>query len=138
MMYFEVKFPVRYYETDQMAVVHHSNYIRYFEIARNAMMADAGLPIEKLESEDSVMTPIVSVECRFRYPARMGDILTATAAIEKVPMAKLVIRQSVVNQDGNVCAEGSVTLGFINSRTVRPVACPEKIQRLIESRMGDR
>ena len=61
MMYFEVKFPVRYYETDQMAVVHHSNYIRYFEIARNAMMADASQTKEKLESEDSVMTPIVSV-----------------------------------------------------------------------------
>ena len=45
MTHFEVTFPVRYYETDQMAVVHHSNYIRYFEIARNQMMVDWGFPI---------------------------------------------------------------------------------------------
>ena len=31
MMYYETSFPVRYYETDQMGIVHHSNYIRYFE-----------------------------------------------------------------------------------------------------------
>ena len=136
-MYFETTFPVRYYETDQMGVVHHSNYIRYFEIARNSMMASAGLPIEKLESEDHVMTPIVSVECRFRFPARMGDVLTATASIEQVPMAKLFIRQTVVNQDGLVCAEGMVTLGFIDSQTFRPIPCPEKVRELIESRMGD-
>ena len=69
-MYFETTFPVRYYETDQMAVVHHSNYIRYFEIARNAMMADGGYPIEEFE-KDGVVIPVVSVECRFRVPARM-------------------------------------------------------------------
>ena len=66
MTHFEVSFPVRYYETDQMAVVHHSNYIRYFEIARNAMMVEWGFPIERCENEYGVMIPIVSVECRFK------------------------------------------------------------------------
>ena len=55
MTHFEVSFPVRYYETDQMAVVHHSNYIRYFEIARNRMMVEWGFPIERCENEYGVM-----------------------------------------------------------------------------------
>ena len=135
MTHFEVSFPVRYYETDQMAVVHHSNYIRYFEIARNAMMADWGFPIERCENEYGVMIPIVSVECRFKRPARMRDILTAVAEIDKVPLAKLVVRQSVLNQDGEVCAEGSVILGFIDARTFQPVRCPELIQTMIEERL---
>ena len=135
MTHFEVSFPVRYYETDQMAVVHHSNYIRYFEIARNAMMADWGFPIERCENEYGVMIPIVSVECRFKRPARMGDILTAVAEIDKVPLAKLVVRQSVLNQDGEVCAEGAVILGFIDARTFQPVRCPELIQTMIEERL---
>jgi len=137
MMYFELKFPVRYYETDQMGVVHHSNYIRYFECARNGMMADGGYPIEQCEAE-GVTIPIVSVECKYRYPARMGDVLTVTASIEKVPLAKLVIRQTVSNQDGKLCAEGSVTLGFLNKDTGRPVACPQKLADLIEKRLSDR
>ena len=70
----ETSFPVRYYETDQMGIVHHSNYIRYFECARTVLLVDCGCPIETCEKEDGVTFPIVSLECRFRYPAKMGDV----------------------------------------------------------------
>ena len=39
---------VRYYETDQMGIVHHSNYIRYFECGRTDMLKKLGLPIERI------------------------------------------------------------------------------------------
>ncbi len=132
MAIFKTSFPVRYYETDQMAVVHHSNYIRYFEIARDEMMVQLGFPIEKCEKELGVLVPIVSVECHFRHPARMGDVLTATAEVNRVPMAKMVIKQAVYNQDGVLCAEGSVTLGFLNKETFMPVRCPEPVTELFE------
>lgn len=134
---YEEKFPVRYYETDQMAVVHHSNYIRYFEVARNRMMADWGLPLERFEKEYGIQIPIVSVECHFKHPARMGDVLTAVAEIDEVPLAKLKVRQSVIDQNGNVCAEGSVVLGFIDARTFRPVRCPDVIVKIIEQQLNN-
>ena len=137
MMYFETSFPIRYYETDQMGIVHHSNYIRFFECARNGMMADGGYPIEQCEA-DGVTIPIVSVKCRYKHPAKMGDIITTSAAIDKVPLAKMVIRQEVRNQDGVVCASGEVMLGFLDKETGHPVRCPEKLARLIESRLNDR
>ena len=138
MMYYETVMPVRYYETDRMGVVHNSNYIRYFECARNGMMADAGIPIERLEAEDRVMTPIVSVSCRFKHPARMGDSVRCVAKIEKAPLAKLRVLQEVYNQEGLLCAEGEVILGFIDADTFRSVACPEKVRTLIENRLNDR
>ena len=138
MTHSEVKFPVRYYETDQMAVVHHSNYIRYFEMARSQMMEDWGFPIQRVETELGVMMPIVSVECHFKHPARMGDVLTAVAEIEKVPMAKLVVKQAVYNQREELCAEGAVTLGFIDAKTFHPVRCPEAVARIIENHLNDR
>ena len=49
MSVFKTTFPVRYYETDQMAVVHHSNYIRYFELARDEMLVQLGFPIQRCE-----------------------------------------------------------------------------------------
>lgn len=132
MAVFKSTFPVRYYETDQMAVVHHSNYIRYFEIARDEMMVRLGFPIERCEKELGIQVPIVSVECHFKHPARMGDVLTATAEVNSVPLAKMVIRQTVYNQDGVLCADGTVTLGFISSTTFRPVRCPEPVAALFE------
>ena len=135
MLQSEVTFPVRYYETDQMGVVHHSNYIRYFECARNFLMAEGGYPIEQCEA-DGVTIPVVSVQCRYHYPARMGDVLRVTAAIEKVPLAKLVVRQAVYNQDGVLCADGEVTLGFLGRESVRPVRCPERLKELIENQLN--
>ena len=136
MAIFKTSFPVRYNETDQMAVVHHSNYIRYFEIARDEMMVQLGFPIEKCEAELGVLVPIVSVECHFRHPARMGDVLTATAEVNKIPMAKMVIGQAVYNQDGVLCAEGTVTLGFLNKETFMPVRCPEPVVKLFEEKLN--
>lgn len=136
MIHSETSFPVRYYETDQMGIVHHSNYVRYFECARNALLNEIGYPIEVCERE-GVMIPIVSVECRYKFSAKMGDTLRAVAEVDKVPLAKLYIRQAVYNQDGELCAEGSVVLGFIDAHTRRPVRCPEKLSRLISGELDE-
>ena len=130
MMYSETIFPVRYYETDQMGIVHHSNYIRYFECARNVLMAEGGYPIEKCE-EDGVTIPIVKMECNYKHPAKMGDIVRCVAIIEQEPLAKLYVKQAVYNQDNVLCAEGQATLGFLNKETGRPTRCPDKLLEMI-------
>jgi len=43
----------------------------------------------------------------------------------------------VVNQDGVLCAEGTVTLGFLNKETFTPVRCPEELTELIEKHIND-
>lgn len=131
MLEYTVEFPVRYYETDQMGVVHHSNYIRFFECARSYMMEVWGYPIQRCEQE-GVTFPIVSVECKYKHSAHMGDVLRVVAAIDKVPMAKLVVHQSVYNQDGDLCACGDVVIGFLNKATGRPIRCPQKIVDIIQ------
>ena len=137
MVYSETFLPVRYYETDQMGIVHHSNYIRYFECARNNMMREFGYPIEKYE-EDGVTIPIVSLECRYKHPLKMGDVARVVAMVDSVPMAKLRIRQEVYNQDGVLCAGGEVVLGFLNKATGRPSRAPEQLVEAIENHLNDR
>ena len=65
---------VRFYETDQMGIVHHSNYIRYFECGRGKMMDDLGLPVIRFEELGFIM-PVSSVSCKYKTPARLGDRL---------------------------------------------------------------
>ena len=134
MYYFETNFPVRYYETDQMAIVHHSNYIRYFECARTEMLIALDYPIEAIEA-DGVVMPVVSVTCKYKHSAKMGDVLRVVCMIDKVPLAKLPIREEVYNQDGVLCAEGVVTIGFLDKVTGRPVACPPKFTTILEERI---
>ena len=137
MYYFETNIPVRYYETDQMAIVHHSNYIRYFECARTEMLIALDYPIEAIEA-DGVVMPVVSVTCKYKHSAKMGDVLRVACMIDKVPLAKLPIREEVYNQDGVLCAEGVVTIGFLDKVTGRPVACPKNFTDILSTRINDR
>ena len=132
----ELKLDVRYYETDQMGIVHHSNYIRYFECGRTAMLKELGLPIERIE-EAGVMLPVVSVECRYKTPAVLGDTLRIVTSVDEVPRARLVIRNEVYNPSDQLVCEGSVTLGFIDSNTRRPVRCPEMLVKIFEEHINN-
>ena len=131
MLQSELFLDVRYYETDQMGIVHHSNYIRYFECGRVAMLKELGFPVEKIE-ETGVMLPVVSVDCRYKVPARLGDTLRIVSYIDEVPRARLVIRTEIFNPSGQLVCEGTVVLGFINSQTRRPVRCPDALVKVFE------
>lgn len=120
----ELNVDVRYYETDQMGIVHHSNYIRYFECGRVDMLKQIGLPMEKIEAS-GVMMPVVGVECRYRGPARFGDVLKVVTFVDELPRAKMVIRSEIYNPSGDLCCEGAVTIGFIDAQSRRPIRCPE-------------
>ncbi len=132
----ELFLDVRYYETDQMDIVHHSNYIRYFECGRTAMLKELGLPIERIE-EAGVMLPVVSVECRYKTPAVLGDTLRIVTSVDEVPRARLVIRNEVYNPSDQLVCEGIVTLGFIDSNTRRPVRCPEMLVKIFEEHINN-
>ena len=122
---------VRYYETDQMGIVHHSNYIRYFECGRTDMLKKLGLPIERIE-EAGVMLPVISVECKYKVPAKLGDTLKIVSVIDQIPRARLVIANEIYNQQGQLVCSGEVQLGFIDSRTRRPVRCPQMLVGIFE------
>ena len=126
---FEHFLDVRYYETDQMGIVHHSNYIRYFECGRMAMLEEVGLPMHKIEAT-GIMLPIISVECRYKFPAKLGDKLKIVTWFEELPRARFTVMSDVYNQEGRLLVEGSVSMGFIDSVTRRPVRCPESLSNL--------
>ena len=123
---FEHFLEVRYYETDQMGIVHHSNYIRYFECGRMAMLEQVGLPMHKIE-EAGIMMPITAVDCKYKTPAKLGDTLRIVTFINEMPKARLTVNTEIYNQHGQLLSEGSVTMGFIDSVTRRPIRCPKMI-----------
>ena len=120
---------VRYYETDQMGIVHHSNYIRYFECGRNAMLKEMDMPMEKVEAS-GVMMAVVAVDAKYKVPAKLGDTLRIVSIIDTPPTAKVVVKTEIYNQNEQLVCTGSVTLGFIDAMTRRPVRCPESLAEI--------
>lgn len=120
----ETKLEVRYYETDLMGIVHHSNYIRYFECGRHQLLIDMGLPINELEAA-GIMMPVVSASCNYKIPARMGDILRIVSTIEEPPKARVIVKAQIFNQRDELVCTGEVVLGFIHADTRKPTRAPE-------------
>jgi len=124
MLKIDTNFEVRYYETDQMGVVHHSNYIRYFEVARTLSMKKVGIPYDEMERKGIVM-PIVSVSCTYKRPALFGDTLRVSTILEHLPSVKISFTYEVYNHKDELLATGSTVLAFLDSATKRPMRAPQ-------------
>ena len=61
-----------YYETDQMKIVHHSNYIRWFEEARTDFLEQAGFGYDRFEKE-GIISPVLEVHAKYLTMTRFGE-----------------------------------------------------------------
>lgn len=133
---YEHKERVAYKDTDQMGIMHHSNYVVLYEKARTEWLRHMGLTYSEIERR-GVMSPIIEVHSKYLWPALYDEMLTIKVFMDEMPSARLVIRSEVYNEAGKLINQGSVTLGFMNSATRRPCRVPEwfveKLEEYIES-----
>jgi len=71
---------VIYGDTDQMGMVYYANYLRYFEIARNEYLRDAGATYRAFEETHGLLLPVVEAQVSYHRPARYDDELAISAA----------------------------------------------------------
>lgn len=74
---------VRYQETDQMGIVHHSVYPVWYEVARTDFCKEMGLCYLEME-QMGIMTPIYEVHSHYKSPARYDDVLTVQARVKRL------------------------------------------------------
>ncbi len=105
---------VQYYETDQMKVVHHSNYIRWFEEARVELMEKTGCPYDKME-EKGVISPVLEVSCQYKEMVHFGETVEISAWISSFNGIRLSLSYEVRRQkDQTLCTTGTSRHCFIN------------------------
>lgn len=127
----ETKIEVRYYETDLMGIVHHSNYVRYFECGRHQLLQDIKVPVTEIEAS-GIMLPIVKVVCNYKKPAKMGDILRVVTTIENKPLVKIVAKAEIFNEQNELICNGEVTVGFIHSDSRKATRAPKILTDLTD------
>ena len=128
---FETKIRVEYHHTDQMGIVHHSNYVKFFEVARTEWLRAMGLTYAEMERR-GVMMPIVEVNVKYRQPAYYDELISVTASVDELPMARMVFKYEIHGEDGREIATGSTTLGFIDKETRRPQRAPQWLMEVLE------
>ncbi len=58
---------MQFYETDAQGIVHHSNYLRYFEEARGELLRFLGLPYSHLRKKGYEVV-LLEAQCQFLKP----------------------------------------------------------------------
>lgn len=118
----EIQIRVRYAETDRMGLLHHANYLVYFEQARTELLRDVGATYKAMEDQGFLLV-LTRFEVRYRKPAHYDDLLTIRTSVEKVTFVRIDHRYEVF-RDGELLAEASSTLACVD-RDGRPQALPD-------------
>jgi acyl-CoA thioester hydrolase len=103
----EIELRVRYAETDGMNIVHHSNYIIWFEAARSEYLIRKGSSYTELLEKQGFHLPVSEVYARFLKPARYPEMVKVKTWVEELRSRKLTFGYEVVNSDtGEILATG--------------------------------
>lgn len=113
---------VQFYETDAMKIVHHSNYIRWFEEARVGWLDDFGYSYKRMEDE-GISIPVLAVDCKYKKPLAYGDTAQVHVKVETFTPMRLNLAYEIYNKEtGKLTTTGSSEHCFINAETGRPTS----------------
>ena len=127
------KLRVIYGDTDQMGVVYHANYLRFFEAGRNEFLRASGARYRDVEREYGIMLPVVEANVRYRHPARYDDLIRVETRISELKRASLRFEYRVVREeDEKVLAEGHTVHACID-RDHKPVKFPDAVVALLQA-----
>ena len=131
MIFYDEKIRVRYKDTDKMGIVHHSNYIVYYEAARVAALRAWGMPYDEME-KSGIISPILEVGSKYIYPAYFDEEITVRVIVEELPTVRLKVRYELYNEAGTLINTGYTWLGFLNGETRRPCHTPQYVVAKME------
>ena len=84
----QIEIRVRYSEIDAMGFLYHGNYFAYFEMGRTELLRAQGGNYRQME-ESGLYMVVVSLECKYKKPARYDDLLTLKTRVSRVTPAKI-------------------------------------------------
>jgi len=111
-----------------MGLVYYGNYAQLYEIGRTEALRSLGLTYKGIEATGVIM-PVTEMHIRFLRPALYDDLVTVITTVKEMPLhSKIIFHNEVYNEKDELLNMGSVTLYFINAKTMKRTDIPEKIK----------
>lgn len=120
-----------YYETDQMGIIHHSNYIRYFEEARLDWMEQIDLDYRRME-EMGVIIPVMFVDCQYLVPLQFEQEIEIQVLLSRFDGIKMEFSYEIYDKaDGKLCTTGRSGHCFLG-KDMKPLRLKRQFPDLYE------
>ena len=124
----ETTFHVRYAETDQMGIVHHSAYIVWFEEGRSAWSRQLGHPYADFERAGYRLA-VSEVGARYLAPARYDQEVTIRTWVSQVRSRQIRFEYEVVDTKGDEAFVVGFSTHICLDRDGKPARIPEEWRR---------
>lgn len=117
---------VRYAETDAQGIVHHSNYMVWFEVARTALCRRSGFPYAEIEAMGYNLV-VTGTSTRHRSPARYGDTVRVECRLDRFQSRGLKFVYRVL-RDNTLLATGETEHIWVGRDSGRPTRVPPELE----------
>jgi acyl-CoA thioester hydrolase len=117
-------------DTDSGGVVYHANYLRYMERARTEWLRERGFDHDRVAREAGILFVVRSVEIKFLRPARLSDLLVASAELVKINHGLMVFDQRIVLNDVEL-ARATVRVISVSLADFKSVGIPDHLKQAL-------
>ncbi len=132
-MSIKINFRVHFYDTDTMGIVHHANYIRWFETGRVEYLRSIGITLTDL-IHDNILFPITEIKANYHNPAQFDDELELETTALELTKVKMEFSYKLRRiSDGQILVTGYSRNVFTNATTGRIIRLPEKYTSKLET-----
>ena len=122
---------VLYPETDKMGTVHHSNYARYYEVARWELFRAIGIPYNEIENA-GYMLPVIKMNFRFIKTIQNDELLTIKTVLKEIKGVRIWFTYKLYNSQSELVNTAETELAFVCKENWKPCPPPEFVLSAIE------
>jgi len=131
---FKYERKVMYYETDMMGIVHHSNYIKWFEEARCEYFDIKGIPYKTFE-DNGILIPVLGVHCEYKSPSIYGDIVSIVVKYKDFSGVRMAVSYTVLNKVTGMLIATGETKHCFTDKNMKPISLKKANLKIYEKLM---
>jgi len=121
-----------FYETDQMGIIHHANYIRWFEEARVDLMDQMGFGYTKAV-EAGIDFAVLGVSCEYKSMVRFGETVEILCKLKSIEAMRMTLSYTITDSvTGQVRTTGESGHCFFSRSRQRPVSVKRDLPEFYE------
>jgi acyl-CoA thioester hydrolase len=124
---------VRYAETDKMGIVHHSNYLVWFEFGRSEFCRARNFSYKEMEEKDNALMVVAEVYCRYKSPAFYEDVLIVRTKVAEVRSRSLRFIYEIIRPSDQVKLAEGETLHLVTDNSKKVRSLPEIYKAMLLS-----
>jgi len=116
----DTKIRVRYKETDQMGVVHHANYLVWFEVGRTKYMEQIGFNYADMEKQ-GLLSPVIDIQISYKKAVKYGEKATIETWLKDYDGIRITYGYKIYHETGDLAVEGTSTHVVVKKENFKPV-----------------